>query len=237
MSFLAILMASLIGSPHCAGMCGGFVAYYSGNNTNSGGFLEKAPHLFYSLGRLTTYLTLGAIVSFMGASLDLGLQSRGIQHAAAILIGSLMIIWGIKGLFEGASVGHSFFAALARPIGQLLKRIVSNSSLKIFPRSYLIGAISTLLPCGWLYLYLGTAAASGSVPVGILIMFTFWLGTLPIMLGLGALTGKLVGSYGRFIPRFTSFLLLLAGLFAVSGHLGFELPFISMHEHCDMQNM
>ena len=41
-----VFMASLAGSLHCAGMCGGFVAFYSGNDPGKRGReLEAQPEL------------------------------------------------------------------------------------------------------------------------------------------------------------------------------------------------
>lgn len=64
MSYLSILIASLLGSPHCAGMCGGFAAW-----SGSGG-LRWSGVAAYNLGRLITYITLGIIAGLLGKSLD-----------------------------------------------------------------------------------------------------------------------------------------------------------------------
>ena len=56
---LAVLGASLLGSVHCAAMCGGFVCLYSG--TGASRHKGAAPHAAYNAGRLVSYLLLGAL--------------------------------------------------------------------------------------------------------------------------------------------------------------------------------
>ena len=53
---LAVLAASLLGSPHCAAMCGGFVCFYAG-----AGRAHRAGrrHVAYNAGRLVSYVLLG----------------------------------------------------------------------------------------------------------------------------------------------------------------------------------
>ena len=48
---LSILGASLLGSVHCAAMCGGFVCLYSG--AGPARHTGAAPHAAYNAGRIT----------------------------------------------------------------------------------------------------------------------------------------------------------------------------------------
>ncbi|HSL52590.1 MAG TPA: sulfite exporter TauE/SafE family protein, partial [Candidatus Deferrimicrobiaceae bacterium] len=85
-----VLGASLLGSAHCAGMCGGFVGFYTG--TTPGG--RRRPlllaHLAYNGGRLGVYAALGAAAGALGAALDTtGGVLLGIQRTAAIVSGVL----------------------------------------------------------------------------------------------------------------------------------------------------
>ena len=61
----AVLVASLLGSPHCAGMCGGFVCFYS----TQGGGARWYSHLAYNGGRLLSYLGLGLAAGLVGCYL------------------------------------------------------------------------------------------------------------------------------------------------------------------------
>ena len=65
----AVFGASLLGSLHCAGMCGGFVAFYSGAD-GSGGRLRLLSHGAYSGGveELVAVLLPGAPCRLRGLS-------------------------------------------------------------------------------------------------------------------------------------------------------------------------
>jgi len=59
---LVVLVASLLGSVHCAAMCGAFTCLYA-NPVERGRPIggELPPHLAYNLGRLAAYVALGAL--------------------------------------------------------------------------------------------------------------------------------------------------------------------------------
>ncbi|HEY0971648.1 MAG TPA: sulfite exporter TauE/SafE family protein, partial [Gemmatimonadales bacterium] len=67
---LAVLVASLVGSPHCAGMCGPFVCFYAGAGAGARPVARWAAHAAYNGGRLLSYLALGALAGTLGAGLD-----------------------------------------------------------------------------------------------------------------------------------------------------------------------
>ena len=242
MSFLAVLLASIIGSPHCASMCGGFVAFYSGFGQH--GYAadlpagDRAPlHLAYNFGRLCTYVTLGALAGTLGASLNSVGQLVGVQQIAAAVIGLLMIAWGVPGIINNSlprmphpTTGNGSF--LGGVWARLLKRQGSWSPRK---RALVTGLVSTFLPCGWLYSFVAVAAASASAPRGMAIMLFFWLGTLPMLLSVGHLLQRFAARSMNFIPRLTSALLVAAGLFALSGHT--SLPFSSGDPAIDGQRL
>lgn len=217
-------------------MCGGFVAFYSGfgkagysANIASRQALsarERASlHLLYNLGRMFTYVTLGGLAGTLGASVNSAGELIGLQQIAAFAVGVLMIAWGIPGIINNS------LPAMPHPKGgseglwggawARIMRFQERWSAK--KRALIIGLLSTFLPCGWLYSFVAIAAASASAPRGMLIMFSFWLGTLPMMLSIGHLLQRFAARSMNFIPRLTSALLVIAGLFALSGHtaLGF----------------
>ena len=74
----AIFLASVLGSFHCAGMCGAFLAVASGA---PGGRAKRQVLLqgAYHAGRLVSYTALGAAAGAAGGLVDLGgtLASRG----------------------------------------------------------------------------------------------------------------------------------------------------------------
>src|SRR4051794_4469342 len=94
--FLTVLLSSLIGSLHCAGMCGAFVAFAIGAGDPATVTRQRNLLLgLYQLGRFVTYTGLGALAGALGAGIDFGGQLVGLQRTAAILSGVFMVTFGV----------------------------------------------------------------------------------------------------------------------------------------------
>ena len=96
---LTVFVASVVGSLHCIGMCGPFVAFYSGAD-GSGGARRLFSHAAYSGGRLLTYAVFGIAAGAVGAALDVAGSLAGFQRIAAIIAGVTMILWGVFALLQ-----------------------------------------------------------------------------------------------------------------------------------------
>ena len=228
-----ILVASLVGSPHCAGMCGGFVAFYTGQSSTGPTW---PAHLAYNAGRLTSYVTLGAIAGGVGAGINQLGAMAGIARAAAIGAGLLMIGWGIATLLLARGIRVPMISG--RWLGRVSQGLITR--LRGHPpavRALLLGLFTTLLPCGWLYAFVATAAGTGSVAGGSLAMAAFWLGTVPMMAGLGLAGQRLFGPLRRHLPAITAAALVIIGLLMVTGRMSrmsraMERPAVLQgHEH------
>jgi sulfite exporter TauE/SafE len=90
----AVFVASLVGSLHCAGMCGGVVALCVGVERPDRGRAWPL-HAAYNGGRGLTYAALGAVSGGLGAAIDLGGAAFGLQRFAAIVAGLTMIGIGV----------------------------------------------------------------------------------------------------------------------------------------------
>jgi len=214
----AILVGSLVGSPHCAAMCGGFVALSSEGGSSLHRFL-------YHLGRLTTYLVLGGIAGTVGASIsDIGTHF-GISNLALLGSALILILWGILLLIPALSprfVHGRTMQLLGLPLRKALS-IRKTTAPVLF--AFLLGAVTTLLPCGWLYVYVALAASSGDAVRGGLVMIFFWVGTLPILLFLGRVTTLIQSRWGQKFPLIKASVLILAGTLSLVAHL-------SLHSSC-----
>jgi uncharacterized protein len=84
-------------------------------------------------------------------------------------------------------------------------------------RAFGIGFFTTFLPCGWLYVFALVAAGTGHVLSGALVMFAFWIGTIPALTSLIAGTGILSKYTSSLIPIGTALLLVTTGAFTASG--------------------
>jgi sulfite exporter TauE/SafE len=82
-------------------------------------------------------------------------------------------------------------------------------------RAALLGLLSAALPCGWLWAFVVVAAGTGSIVGGALVMATFWLGTVPMMVGLGAFAAPIVRRIGARLPFVTAAALVALGILAL----------------------
>jgi len=206
---LPIFVASFLGSGHCIGMCGGFVAVYSQNART-----RFAPHLFYNLGRLCTYLVLGTLAALVGQGID---AVSGVARLSSLIVALWLILFGIFALFRP---GQQAFAGVKSNVSERFAKIaaplfrIRGERLKPF----FIGLVTTLLPCGWLYAFVALAAGAADVASALTIMTAFWLGSVPAMFGLGVASGALSGIAALRMPRITALLLIMSGLLSLSLH-------------------
>ncbi|MCB9758506.1 MAG: sulfite exporter TauE/SafE family protein [Alphaproteobacteria bacterium] len=165
------LLAGLVGTPHCLGMCGGF-AVASADRPLHG--------VAWHLGRLFTYGALGAAAGALGGSVP-GPGWLGTALAAGLLV------W-----FSGRLAG--LLPAPRLPVNGLVAAAGRSLRAAGVQARFVFGLLNGLLPCGLVYAALALPVASGDPLTGALAMLAFGLGTLPglsaAMLGLRRLTAQ-----------------------------------------------
>lgn len=206
-----VFAASLLGSVHCAAMCGGFVAI-AGEGVS--GRARAWTQLIYNAGRLISYLTLGALAGALGHAVDLAGSAAGVGRFASIVSGSVMILWGLAALLETQGV------RVLRGRVPVPRRLTEGlASLRNRPplwRALALGLATTLIPCGWLYAFAVTAAGTGSPARGALVMVAFWAGNAPLLLGLGVVLNAALGRVRRHVPVLSATVIFGVGLFTIT---------------------
>lgn len=213
-----VFIASLLGSLHCVGMCGPF-AMLAGRTMDKNGSTSVAsivPTVAYSAGRLTTYVILGVVFGSLGMALNRGVSFALWQQTATFVAGGLMILVGVIALARQLG----FKIQLPNVGGRLqqflqthFQTIVRQPPLR---RAYLIGALTCLMPCGWLYTFAIVAAGTGSPWLGAGVMAVFWSGTVPIMVALMLGLNHIGSSLQRRIPVAMASLVILVGVFTIA---------------------
>ena len=226
-----ILTASLLGSVHCAAMCGGFTCVYA-DTPREGHRPTATPlqgHLLYNVGRLTSYLLLGALAGTLGAGITHAGALRGIQQGATLVASVLMMLWGAVTLAAhlGIRTGANRSAPLwwQQRLGGLLVRLRDRA---VAVRALGMGLATTLLPCGWLYVFVTAAGGTGSVRDGMLLMALFWLGTVPALMTVGIGAQSLLAPFRRALPALSSVVVLVIGALTLSGRLAMD---VGAHTH------
>jgi len=169
----------LVGSLHCAGMCGPLALALPAAGNTTRAYLPG--RLAYNLGRIVTYCALGVIFGLVGKTLLLA----GIQRWVSIGLGAALLTGSLT----------SRRLVLWRPVLALVERLKSRMSVLLRRRSLaslgMLGLLNGLLPCGLVYVACAGATATGRVSGGVEYMAAFGAGTVPLMLAI-SLLGKLV---------------------------------------------
>ncbi len=241
----AIFGASLVGSMHCAGMCGPLMAVVmakpQGGGADAGDSAATAAAstprtassasllTYYHLARGSAYALIGAAAGAAGQLADLAGVLAGLQPIAAILAAATLVLTGVLiGLRHlGARIPH---LRLPQPVMARIQGLQRRAfQLPPATRALAIGACTALLPCGWLYAFATMAAGTASPMLGAFVMIAFWAGSVPILsaLGLGVRgAGHVLGPKIR--PAF-SVLLIAFGAWALMGRAQLDSGFLVKH--------
>jgi uncharacterized protein len=196
-----ILVASLAGSLHCVAMCGPLIALSGGART----LRLAAIHAF---GRLTTYAALGALAGLVGRAVDLAGQLASAQHAASLVAGAVIVAWGVRSI----AVARGWLGTGPTRAGLWTRSLVPLRGRRAATRAWLIGVLTGLLPCGWLWAFVVSAAGTASPWTGAGVMAVFWLGTVPAMTGVLAFGGPLIDRLRQRLPVISACVLIGLGL-------------------------
>ncbi|WP_174874108.1 sulfite exporter TauE/SafE family protein [Vogesella oryzae] len=185
-SLLSLFLTGLLGGVHCLGMCGGIVAAIS--VTSQG----RKPLLLlgYNLGRLASYVAIGAL---LGGLAQWGIAQANFRPLQLGLFAAANVLLILLGLYlAGLSSAVTQIEKLGQPLWHKLQPLTRRLlPLRHGWQSLLVGAVWGWVPCGLVYTASLSALASQSVASGALVMLSFGLGTLPNLLLMGAFASKL----------------------------------------------
>lgn len=181
----AALLAGLLGSAHCLGMCAGISGLFAVSSEVSSLRAQLPFALAYNLGRVCSYAFLGIVVATFGGVIVKA--SPSLAGGIRLLSGVIIILVGLKVAFDLRilNIVEKTGATLWSRIAPVAQRLVPVTSM---PKALGLGLVWGWLPCGLVYSVLLIAATSAQPMQGGFIMIAFGLGTLPAMLltGLGA---------------------------------------------------
>ena len=247
----AILLASLLGSMHCVGMCGPIAMWASGTSSpdppdspDSGASPSSivGSTALYHVGRLLTYVAVGALAGWLGDLVNLGGNFLGWQLIAARLAGVFMIAAGIIQIWRftrihfltsttksrtqktvttkpslqrtEANRDHNWSNLTTRMVLSAKPLLLSMTQRR---RAFMIGALTALLPCGWLYLFAVVAGGTAGAAKGAFVMAAFWLGTVPALTTLVVSFQQMSSRFRKALPIIASIVLITAGCYTSTG--------------------
>jgi sulfite exporter TauE/SafE len=173
-------------------MCGGVVSVLHGGLAQvSRARRAEAARLAlgYNAGRVASYAMAGSVAGAFGALVDRVPLLHGAELGLRLGAGLLMVGLGLylAGAWRQFAIIERAGLPLWHRIEPLARRLLPVRSV---PAALALGALWGWMPCGLVYAALGVALGTGSAVGGALAMAAFGLGTLPMLLTMGALATR-----------------------------------------------
>jgi hypothetical protein len=217
-SYLAALIVGFTGGVHCVGMCGGIVGALSFGTpeTVRGSLWRFLPYLIaYNGGRLASYTLAGAIMGGLGLFAANLIALHEAQRVLLVVAGLFMVALGLylggwwAGLTRVERAGTGVWRKL-EPIGRRFVPVRSPV------HALALGLVWGWLPCGLVYTALIWALSSGGPVQGGLLLLSFGVGTLPNLLAMGLVAGRVAAFTRRpAVRRVAGALVILFGLYTL----------------------
>jgi sulfite exporter TauE/SafE len=212
--FYPMLLVGLVTSVHCVTMCGTMVLSYAIKGDEEGPFLKRMlPHFAYHGAKILSYMIVGLALGAIGSAFNLG----GIRGWVTVFAGLFMVLMGLNmtGKFpwlRWITLRPPKF--LMRAIMKVRKKAnadeAAGESTLLTPLMF--GSLTGLMPCGPLQSAQIAAAGAGSALAGSIAMLGFGLGTMPLLLGFGAVSGMLGAKFKDRMMTVAALVIVLVGL-------------------------
>lgn len=222
MSLLPIaFLMGLLGSLHCAVMCGPIVLGLP--LKQSGNWHTFGQIFLYQVGRVLAYTLLGIGIGIVGSSLKFYAN----QEALGILIGLVLILFSFFHLSGNYLTGvQKLQIKLVGPISRLMGQV-----FKLPFWAFFAGFLNGLIPCGIVYLALAAALNQASIKDAGFFMFLFGVGTTPLMFFV-SIGGVYLKKYVKFnTQRIIPWFMLFMGVLFVLRGMDLDIPFFSPAKH------
>lgn len=213
----------------CMALVGGLVlgasARFAEKHPTATSLQKFKPHLFFNLGRITSFFVLGGVIGLAGSIFQLSLSSLGYM---TILVGGVMLVIGIK-LTEISPKINKFNLTLPKQLARFLGVKKSADKEYSHKNSFIMGALTFFLPCGFTQAMQLYAISTGSVVAGALTMGVFAIGTAPGLLGIGGLTSVIKGTYSRLFFKTVGLAVTLLAFYNISN--GYNLSGLQLSDY------
>lgn len=219
-SYAVLFVVGVLTSIHCVGMCGGIMLSQSLSKESKNKFEAIEPALLYNIGRVISYTILGGIIGALGSVFSLSITAKATMQ---VLAGVFMIIMGFN------MAGFSAFRKFNIKLPHAACKVKNKSG-----SPFIVGILNGLMPCGPLQTMQLFALGTGSAVKGALAMFMFSIGTVPLMLTFGALSGLLSKGYTKKVLKFSGVLIIVLGL--IMGNRGLTLAGININPMTALAN-
>lgn len=166
----------------------------------------------FILAKLAAYTVLGFLLGAFGGALNINATTQTWMQGIA---GVYMIFVALNLL----NVHPIFRYVIFQPPRFLTRLIRNQSKSKELFAPALLGAMTIFIPCGTTIAMEALAISSGNAFYGMLIMFFFVLGTVPLFFGLGSITSLLGDKFRSRFLRLAAILVMYLGITSLNGAL------------------
>jgi uncharacterized protein len=224
----AALLSGLLGSLHCAAMCGGIAASSALGARRGDAF---ATALRVNLARIASYTVGGAIAGGIGGGIVALARVEALQLGMRMAVGAVLVVVALRLLDRRGRLGF-----LRGPGGQVW-RWLAPLQRRLLPastpaRQLGLGLLWGWLPCGLSGTLLFAAWFSADALQGAALMAAFGGGTLLTMLPLAWSGSRVLAGFERGPSRqLAGSLVLVAGLATLGAPWLAEVP--AMHALLD----
>lgn len=214
-AFLTALLAGILNTPHCLGMCGGFPLHLAKSSRKGKTALRQ---LLFVGGKTFTYVFLGALAGAVGVVVFKDSSLASFAPALRIAAGLITITFGllmigvrlpsIKALQSISEAGwvRGMFGGL----------FTSPTPAAAFTLGLGVGYLPCPLPMG----LLSVAALSHNVPYGMALMAGMGVGTAPGLLAVGVFGVGIDRRFARVGMRAAGVLLVGIGALTLGKVVG-----------------
>lgn len=211
--FFPMLVSGLLASFHCVMMCGNMVLSYAVKGNEEGPLLRRLmPHFAYHGAKLVSYTAVGLLLGSIGSFI-----SQDARSWVSVFAGVYMVLLGLNMTGKFPVLRH----LTPRPpkfLMQALMKLRKRSSADAAAGESSLGTPITfglmtgLMPCGPLQAAQVAAAGAGAPALGAISMLGFGLGTMPLMLGYGAIASLLSGKFKERMAVAGAIVILILGV-------------------------
>lgn len=216
-SLVTVLLIGLTaGFSTCMALIGGLVlgaaTRYAQKHPNATSGERFTPHLWFTAGRILSYTFFGGVIGAVGSFFQFSGFSLGLLTVAVALV-MLMLGMQLTGLFPRLD---GFRVTLPKGISRLFGIKDQDATEYSHKNSFLMGASTFFLPCGFTQAMQLYAMSSGNAFTGAMIMSVFAVGTAPGLLGIGGLTSVIRGVFAQKFFKFSGVAVMTLSLFNIN---------------------
>jgi uncharacterized protein len=198
-------VSGILGSGHCVGMCGALVSGFFIRASQGGAGVMS--YVAYHGARIGIYTLVGTIAALAGVALvSTGLLGK-LQGLLQIVAGMLVIVLGL----EVMGLMHTRLAVGLAPVRWLHQGFARAARAGTVGGAALGGMVNGMMPCALTLAVAVKATTAPSAAEGGLLMLVFGLGTLPAMLFVTLVFGRLGGKVRGHLLKAAAVVVIVMG--------------------------